>query len=282
MRFLETLAQQFAGKPIDWEELEEGLIRADLGVPMTTRIIKKLQEREAWSLLGIGDVIKAVREEIARILPADAMPIRRANGKPSVILIVGVNGTGKTTSTAKLAHYLKHERHRVLLAAADTFRAAAIEQLDIWAKRLGLEMIRGQYGADPAALCYEAYQTAAKREADFLICDTAGRQHTKTNLMAELQKVKRTLGKLDPEAPHETLLVVDATTGGNALTQAREFHSAMTLTGLIVTKLDGSGKGGIVVAIQDELGIPTRFVGTGETIDDFASFDERDFAANIV
>jgi len=282
MRFLETLAQQFAGKPIDWEELEEGLIRADLGVPMTTRIIKKLQEREAWSLLGIGDVIKAVREEIARILPADPMPIRRANGKPSVILIVGVNGTGKTTSTAKLAHYFKQDRHRVLLAAADTFRAAAIEQLDIWAKRLGLEMIRGQYGADPAALCYEAYQTAAKREADFLICDTAGRQHTKTNLMAELQKVKRTLGKLDPEAPHETLLVVDATTGGNALTQAREFHSAMTLTGLIVTKLDGSGKGGIVVAIQDELGIPTRFVGTGETIDDFASFDERDFAANIV
>jgi fused signal recognition particle receptor len=177
---------------------------------------------------------------------------------------------------------LKQERHRVLLAAADTFRAAAIEQLDIWAKRLGIEMIRGQYGADPAALCYEAYQTAAKREADFLICDTAGRQHTKTNLMAELQKVKRTLGKLDPEAPHETLLVVDATTGGNALTQAREFHSAMTLTGLIVTKLDGSGKGGIVVAIQDELGIPTRFVGTGETIDDFAPFDGRDFVANIV
>ena len=282
MRFLETLAQQFAGKPIDWEELEEGLIRADLGVPMTTRIIKKLQEREAWSLLGIGDVIKAVREEIARILPADPMPIRRGNSKPSVILIVGVNGTGKTTSTAKLAHYLKHERHRVLLAAADTFRAAAIEQLDIWAKRLGIEMIRGQYGADPAALCYEAYQTTVKREADFLICDTAGRQHTKTNLMAELQKVKRTLGKLDPEAPRETLLVVDATTGGNALTQAREFHSAMTLTGLIVTKLDGSGKGGIVVAIQDELGIPTRFVGTGETIDDFAPFDGRDFVANIV
>jgi fused signal recognition particle receptor len=170
----------------------------------------------------------------------------------------------------------------VLLAAADTFRAAAIEQLDIWAKRLGIEMIRGQYGADPAALCYEAYQTAAKREADFLICDTAGRQHTKTNLMAELQKVKRTLGKLDPQAPHETLLVVDATTGGNALNQAREFHNALTLTGLIVTKLDGSGKGGIVVAIQNELGIPTRFVATGETIDDFAPFDARDFVANML
>ncbi len=300
MNFLRSLAEQFAGKPIDWEELEEALIRADLGVPMTTRIIKTLQEREAWSLLGIGDVIKAVREEIARVLPADPTPIRRVSGKPSVILIIGVNGTGKTTSTAKLAHYLRGRggspeppagdwgqsplpRHaQMLLAAADTFRAAAIEQLDIWAKRLGIEMIRGQYGADPAALCYEAYQTAAKREADFLICDTAGRQHTKTNLMAELQKVKRTLGKLDPEAPHETLLVVDASTGGNALNQAREFHSAMTLTGLIVTKLDGSGKGGIVVAIQDELGIPTRFVGTGEKIADFAPFDARDFVADIV
>src|SRR5438874_11643912 len=282
MRFLETLDQQFAGKPIDWEELEEGLIRADLGVPMTTRIIKTLQEREAWSLLGIGDVIKAVREEIARVLPADPTPIRRANGKPSVILIVGVNGTGKTTSPAKLAHYLKQDRHRVLLAAADTFRAAAIEQLDIWAKRLGLEMVRGQYGADPAALCYEAYQTATTRDIDFLLCDTAGRQHTKTNLMAELQKVKRTLAKLDPAAPHETLLVVDASTGGNALTQAREFHSALTLTGLIATKLDGSGKGGIVVAIQEELGLSTRFVGTGETIDDFAPFNRGTYIDNLL
>ena len=168
MKFLEHLAQQFAGKPIDWDELEESLIRTDLGVPMTTRIIKTLQEREAWSLLGIGDVIKAVREEIERVLPPDPMPIRQAkgkSGKSTVILIVGVNGTGKTTSTAKLAHYLRAiDRKRapeVMLAAADTFRAAAIEQLDIWAKRLGVEMIRGQYGADPAALCYEAYQTAA-------------------------------------------------------------------------------------------------------------------------
>jgi len=300
MKFLEHLAQQFAGKPIDWDELEESLIRADLGVPMTTRIIKTLQEREAWSLLGIGDVIKAVREEIARVLPPDPMPISQAKGKPTVILIVGVNGTGKTTSTAKLAHYLRGRggspeppagdwgqsplpRHaQVMLAAADTFRAAAIEQLDIWAKRLGIEMVRGQYGADPAALCYEAYQTATSREIDFLLCDTAGRQHTKANLMAELQKVKRTLTKLDPDAPHETLLVVDATTGSNALSQAREFHSALTLTGVIVTKLDGSGKGGIVVAIQDELGIPTRFVGTGERLDDFAMFDAREFLANML
>jgi fused signal recognition particle receptor len=169
-----------------------------------------------------------------------------------------------------------------MLAAADTFRAAAIEQLDIWAKRLGLEMIRGQYGADPAALCYEAYQTATTREIDFLLCDTAGRQHTKANLMAELQKVKRTLTKLDPTAPDETLLVVDATTGSNTLSQAREFHNALRLTGLIVTKLDGSGKAGIVVAIQDELGIPTRFVGTGEKLDDFALFDRKMYLENLL
>jgi len=282
MNFLQSLAQQFTGKPIDWDELEEALIRADLGVPMTVRIIKTLQEREAWALLGIGDVIKAVRKEIARILPPRPMPIRRANGKPTVILIVGVNGTGKTTSTAKLAHYLQKHRHTVLLAAADTFRAAAIEQLDVWAKRLSVEMIRGQYGADPAALCYDAYQSASKNKIDFLLCDTAGRQHTKTNLMAELQKVKRTLGKLDSDVPDETLLVVDATTGGNALSQAREFHSALGLTGLIVTKLDGSGKGGVVVAIQDELEIPTRFVGTGEQLDDFALFDRDMYIDNLL
>jgi fused signal recognition particle receptor len=282
MNFLQSLAQHFASKPIGWDELEESLIRADLGVPMTTRIIKTLQEREAWSLLGISDVIKAVHEEFSRILPTKPTPIRRANDKPTVILIVGVNGTGKTTSTAKLAHYLQQGRKSVMLAAADTFRAAAIEQLGVWAERLGVELIRGQYGADPAALCYEAYQAAAKRQIDFLLCDTAGRQHTKTNLMAELQKAKRALGKLDADAPHETLLVVDATTGGNALSQAREFQSAIGLTGLFVTKLDGSGKGGIVVAIQDELGIPTRFVGTGEQVDNFAPFDAREFVANML
>ena len=303
MNFLESLAKQFAGKPIDWDELEETLIRADLGVPMTMRIIKTLQEREAWALLGIGDVIKAVREEIARILPRDPAPIRQTTGKPTVILIVGVNGTGKTTSTAKLAHYLTNTEHcrasvsdasafhrnalqqhqqSVMLAAADTFRAAAIEQLDIWAKRLGVEIVRGQHGADPAALCYEAYKAAAKEEINFLLCDTAGRQHTKANLMAELQKIKRTVEKLDADSPQEILLVVDASTGSNALSQAREFHNALGLTGLIVTKLDGSGKGGIVVAIQDEIGIPTRFVGTGEKLDDFAPFERKTYLENLL
>jgi fused signal recognition particle receptor len=169
-----------------------------------------------------------------------------------------------------------------LLAAADTFRAAAIEQLGVWAERLGVEMIRGQYNADPAALCYEAYQAAARRKIDFLLCDTAGRMHTKTNLIAELQKVKRALGKHDLDAPHETLLVIDSTTGGNALSQAREFQGAIGLTGLIVTKLDGSGKGGIVVAIQDELGISTRFVGTGEQLNDFAAFDRQTYIDNLL
>jgi fused signal recognition particle receptor len=305
MKFFEALAQTFAGKPIDWDELEEALVRADIGVPITTRIINKLQDREAWSLLGISDVIKVAREEILRILPDHPAPILPLSGKPKVILIVGVNGTGKTTSTAKLANHLQGrggplepvraglaaaadrdrspppENHTILLAAADTFRAAAIEQLGIWAERLGVEMIRGQYNADPAALCYEAYQAAARRKVDFLICDTAGRLHTKSNLMAELNKMKRSLAKHDADAPHETLLVVDATTGSNALSQAREFHQAIGLTGLIVTKLDGSGKGGIVVAIQEELGIPTRFVGTGEKIDNLAPFDGREFVGKM-
>ena len=282
MNFLQSLAQHFAGKPIDWDELEESLIRADLGVPVTMRIIKTLQDREAWSVMGINDVLKTVRAEIARILPRNPAAIEPLPAGPKVILLLGVNGTGKTTSTAKLARYLQRHGHAVLLAAADTFRAAAIEQLGIWAQRLGVEMIRGQYNSDPAALCYEAYQAATKRGVQFLLCDTAGRMHTKTNLMAELQKVKRTLGKQEPSAPHETLLVVDATTGSNALSQAREFQSAIGLTGLIVTKLDGSGKGGIVVAIQDEFGIPTRFVGTGEQLDAFAPFDRQAYLDDLL
>ena len=282
MNFLKSLAQTFANRPIDWDELEESLIRADLGVPMTIRIIKALQEREAWSIIGINDVVKVAREEIGLILPSNLLPIRPQTAKPKVILLLGVNGTGKTTSTAKLAHYLLQDRHSVLLAAADTFRAAAIEQLGIWAERLGVEMIRGQYNADPAALCYEAYQAADKRDIEFLIADTAGRLHTKSNLMAELAKMKRSLAKNDPNAPHEVLLVVDATTGSNALAQAKQFHEASGLTGLIATKLDGSGKGGVVVAIQDELGIPTRFVGTGEKLEDFKEFDGRDFVQNML
>ena len=282
MKFFDTLLQTFSVKPIDWDELEAMMIRADLGVPMTMRIMDKLKEQEAWSMTGIKNVIQVARKEIGAILPRERTELQPLPEKPRVILVVGVNGTGKTTSTAKLAHYLKQKKHSVLLAAADTFRAAAIEQLGIWADRLGVEMIRGQYNADPAALCYEAYQAAARRHIQFLICDTAGRLHTKSNLMAELQKIKRTLAKLDPTAPNDILLVVDATTGGNALAQAQEFHQALGLTGLIVTKLDGSGKGGIVVAIQQQLSIPTRFIGTGEKIEDFAPFDAKTFIDELL
>jgi fused signal recognition particle receptor len=282
VNFLKTLVEKFAGKPVDWDELEEALIRSDIGVPMTLRIVKSLQERDTRSRITSADIAEVAREEIARVLPINPEPIRPLPAHPRVVLIVGVNGTGKTTSTAKLAQFFKNKRHTVLLAAADTFRAAAIEQLAIWAERVGVDMIRGEYNADPAALCYQAYQTADKRDIEFLLCDTAGRLHTKMSLMAELGKMKRSLAKHDPNAPHEVLLVVDATTGSNALTQARQFHEAMGLTGLIVTKLDGSGKGGVVIAIQDELGIPTRFVGTGEKLDDFREFDGRDFIANMV
>lgn len=282
MNFLKSIIKKFTGQPVDWDALEEDLIRADLGVPMALRILQALQERAQHVTITAADIGEVAREEIGRVLPLAPLPITPLPAHPKVLLIVGVNGTGKTTSTAKLAHFFKRNRHTVLLAAADTFRAAAIEQLGIWAERLGVEMIRGQYNADPAALCYEAYQAADRRNIEFLICDTAGRLHTKSNLMAELGKVKRTLAKHDPKAPHEVLLVVDATTGSNALAQAREFHQAIGLTGLIVTKIDGSGKGGIVIAIQDELGLPTRFVGTGEKVEDFAPFDARDFVAKML
>src|SRR6476659_3661501 len=282
MNFLKSLVQKFTGRPVDWDELEAMLIRADLGVPMTLRIITALQARAEHTTLTSNDISEVARDEIGWVLPMAPLPITPHPARPKVLLIVGVNGTGKTKSAAKLAHYFKRNRHAVMLAAADTFRAAAIEQLGVWAERIGVEMIQGQYNADPAALCYEAYESADRKNIEFLICDTAGRLHTKSNLMAELAKVKRSLAKQNEKAPDEILLVVDATTGSNALSQAREFHQAIGLTGLIATKLDGSGKGGVVVAMQDELGIPTRFVGTGEKLEDFKEFDGRDFIANML
>jgi fused signal recognition particle receptor len=278
--FFKDLLSRFGGKPVDWDELEESLIRADIGVPMTLRIIQELQQRP--DRITADDIIEVTRRQIEQILPIANPRLRPLPNRPKVVLMAGVNGTGKTTSTAKLAHLLKHDRHTVMLAAADTFRAAAIEQLKIWADRLQVEIVTGEYNADPAALCYDAYSAAHKRNIEFLICDTAGRMHTKNNLMQELGKVIRTLRKHDEQAPHECLLVVDATTGSNALVQAREFKQAVGLTGLVVTKLDGSGKGGIAVAIQNELEIPPRFIGTGEKPDDFRYFDRDEFVANLL
>jgi fused signal recognition particle receptor len=278
--FLKNLWNKITGKPVDWDELEEALIRSDLGVPMTQRILANLQARE--KVPTADKVIEVCREEIVKILPREAATLRPLASKPKVILVVGVNGTGKTTSTAKLGALLKKRGHSVLFVAADTFRAAAIEQLAIWADRLGCEIVKGRYNADPAALCFDAYQKADKQNIEFVLCDTAGRLHTKHNLMAELNKVKRVLQKADPSAPHETLLVVDATTGSNALSQAKLFNEASPLTGIICTKLDGSGRGGVIVAIQNELNIPTRFVGTGEKAEDFAFFDSREFVAEMI
>ena len=278
--FFKSIIQKFAGRPVDWDELEETLIRADLGVPLTQQIIATLQTR--GETVTAEDVVEVTRAAIVKLLPAAPIPIRPLPDKPKAILIVGVNGTGKTTSTAKLANYFKKTRHSVMLAAADTFRAAAIEQLAVWSERLDVEMIRGQYNGDPAALCYDAYTAAAKKDIEFLVCDTAGRLHNRANLMAELGKIKRILARHDPDAPHECLLVVDATTGSNAVLQAKEFHAAVGLTGVIVTKLDGSGKGGVLVAIQNELGIPTRFIGTGETIEAFEAFDPARFVERVL
>lgn len=278
--FLKNFVAKFTNKPVDWDELEETLIRADLGVPMTLAILEALRAR-GGEVTG-NTAAEVTRDEILRVLPVAAPPLRPFPAKPKVILVVGVNGTGKTTSSAKLASWLKKRQHTCLLVAADTFRAAAIEQLNVWGARLGVEVMQSHYQGDSAALCYDAWSSANRRNIEFVICDTAGRLHTKSNLMQELSKVSRTIGKHDAEAPHEKWLVVDATTGSNALVQAGEFHQAVGLTGIILTKLDGSGKGGVAVAIQKELGIPTRFIGTGENPEDFAPFDRDAFVERII
>ena len=247
---------------------------------MSMSILDALRERGTG--VNANTAAEVTREEILKVLPLANPPIRPLPAKPKAILMVGVNGTGKTTSSAKMAHWFKSNRHSCLLVAADTFRAAAIEQLETWGGRIGVEVAKGQYGGDSAALCYDAWSSAHRRNIEFLLCDTAGRLHTKDNLMQELSKVGRTLAKHDPDAPHEKFLVVDATTGSNALVQAREFHQAAGLTGIILTKLDGSGKGGVAVAIQKELGIPTRFIGTGEKLEDFAAFNREAFVNRML
>lgn len=261
------------------EELESLLIGGDFGVTTALAIVE--QARAAAHKSGQADVLAIARVEVERELGAAAPALIRAPEAPTVVLLAGVNGTGKTTSTAKLAYWLKHQGHSVLLAACDTFRAAAIEQLKLWGERIGCDVIAGQYGADPAALAFDALQAATKRKVDYLLIDTAGRLHTKKNLMEEMKKMHRSLAKVRPAAPHEVLLVVDGTTGSNALNQAREFHGALGVTGLIVTKLDGTPKGGIVVAIARELKIPVKFIGLGEQPDDLQPFDPRAFAGAL-
>jgi len=276
-----TRAPKLDEKALD--ELEAALIGCDIGVGTATRIIE--QVKEASREPGTADVFAIARAEIERELSipfggagVPACGLSKALQPPTVVLLAGVNGTGKTTSAAKLAHWLKGQGNTVLLAACDTFRAAAIEQLKIWGQRVGCDVIAGQYGADSAAIAYDALEAAMKRGVDYLLIDTAGRLHTKKNLMEEMKKMRRSLQKRLPTAPHEVLLVLDATTGSNALAQAREFHDALGVTGLIVAKLDGTAKGGIVVAIARELKIPVKFIGLGEQVDDLQPFDPKQFA----
>ena len=265
---------------VDWDEVEAALWQSDLGAPTATAILKALKDQGLS--LHADNVLEAARSEAAKHLPEKGADLVPSSGGPVVILMVGVNGTGKTTSSAKLASLLKSRGHSVLLCAADTFRAAAVEQLKAWGEKLGIEVVSSEYGADPPALCHDALAKAKRLKADFLICDTAGRLHTKSNLMQELAKVRRSLGKLDPSAPHEVFLVADTTTGSNAVVQAKEFHAATPLTGLILTKLDGSGKGGVAVAIARETGVQPRFLGTGEGATDFALFDRSSFLERML
>ena len=263
------------------EEIETILLGADVGIEATQALIDALNERVGRRQLADGEALyEALREELLAIIRPCSRPLvieRPAEGGPFVILVVGVNGAGKTTTIGKLAKRLQGEGHSVMLAAADTFRAAAVEQLVVWGERNDIPVVRQDRSADPAAVVFDAMQSARARGIDVLIADTAGRLHTQKNLMEELRKIRRVLGRVDPTAPHEVMLVLDATTGQNALTQAGQFHEAVGVTGLTLSKLDGTAKGGVVFAIAQRLGIPIRFIGLGEGIEDLRVFDAEDF-----
>jgi fused signal recognition particle receptor len=265
-----------AADEASWERLEEALIAADVGVPATAELVQRLEARGD----AAGDLGEALQEEVARLFGDPAR--LELNGQPSVILVVGVNGTGKTTTIGKLASKLAEHGRTVLVAAADTFRAAAEEQLEIWAQRANADFVGSEKGGDPAAVAFDAIAAAESRGRDVVVVDTAGRLHTQANLMEELAKVRRVIAGRLEGAPHETLLVVDATTGQNGLQQARLFGQAVDVSGIVLTKLDGSAKGGIAIAIAHELGLPVKLIGIGEGLDDLRPFDPHDFARALV
>jgi len=280
-RLVGSLRSLLAGRSIDedlLDELEERLIGADIGVATATRIRADLEAAYKDRRLQKGeDVIEFLKAEMKQYWPAADRSVRLADKAPTVILVAGINGSGKTTSAAKLGYQFKAEGKKVCLAAADTFRAAAVEQLSIWAERIGVDIVRGSGGADPAAVAFDACDAAVARGADVLLVDTAGRLHTQDNLMRELTKIRNVVAKKIPGAPHEVLLVLDATTGQNAISQARVFMQAVDVTGIFLAKLDGTAKGGIVVAIQNELKLPVKFVGIGEKPTDVEPFDPESF-----
>jgi fused signal recognition particle receptor len=266
------------------EKLEKLFYEADLGVQTSLELTNKIKEiHKKNPSITTEDLISEIRIEILKMVPQTSDPMKKiANlSTPHVILIVGVNGNGKTTSVAKLAKKYQDAQKQVLIAAADTFRAAATEQLDIWASRLQVALVKGNPKSDPAAVVFDALTSAKARNIDIVLIDTAGRLHTKTHLMQELEKIKRTCHKVIPSSPHETLLVLDATTGQNAIDQAKTFHQFTPITGLILTKLDGTAKGGIVISIQKQLGIPVKFIGIGEELNDLEPFDNQAFVQSL-
>jgi len=264
------------------DELEYTLISADIGVGTTNEILERIRERVDRKLVGDSSELRGlIREYLLEILQTNDRPLAYVDNPPAVIMLVGVNGAGKTTTIGKLAAHLKGEGRSVLLCAADTFRAAAIEQLEVWGERTGIQVIRQNTGSDPSAVMFDALSAAKARQTDYVIIDTAGRLQTKTNLMAELDKMRRTASRVIPDAPHEVLLVLDATTGQNGLEQARRFTESSGVTGIVLTKLDGTAKGGVVVAIARELGLPIRFIGVGEKIDDLLPFDPERFIDSL-
>jgi len=265
------------------DDLEATLIGADLGTNTTHEVLEKLREKaDRKQIKDVDELKRLLKEELLAILTAaNSQPVQKVDGTPEVILVVGVNGTGKTTTIGKLAQVFRSQGKNVLMCAADTFRAAAIEQLEIWGQRTGTEVIKTKAGGDPAAVLFDALQAATARKTDYVVVDTAGRLHTKINLMAELDKMRRTAQRIVPGAPHETLLVMDATTGQNGLQQARLFTEAAGVTGIVLTKLDGTAKGGVVVAISRELGVPVRYVGVGEKAGDLLPFDPKEFVDSL-
>lgn len=264
------------------DELENTLISADIGVKTTEEILDRIRERVDRKLVGDASELRGlIREFLLEVLQSSDRPLGYVDEPPAVIMVVGVNGAGKTTTIGKLALHLKNEGHSVLLCAADTFRAAAVEQLEVWGQRTATDVIRQKTGADPSAVLFDALQAAKSRGVDYVVIDTAGRLQTKTNLMAELEKMSRTAARVIPGAPHEVLLVLDATTGQNGLEQARKFTETSGVTGIVLTKLDGTAKGGVVVAIARELGLPIRFVGVGEKVDDLLPFDPEKFIESL-
>ncbi len=274
------------GKEIDrnsLDELEAILITADLGTKTTNEILENLRDRaDRKQIKDVSELKRLIKEQILEILNSTPPRVgKTANGEPEVVMLVGVNGTGKTTTIGKLAHALRSEGKTVLLCAADTFRAAAIEQLEIWGSRTGVEVIKTKPGGDPSAVLFDALNAAKARHTDSVIVDTAGRLHTKSSLMLELEKMKRTAQRIVPGAPHEVLLVMDATTGQNGLQQARQFTESAGVTGIVLTKLDGTAKGGVVVAISRELGLPVRYVGVGEKVADLLPFNAQNFVDSL-